>query len=292
MENRSVSTEVHRYDVGDIKVTVVSDGFRVSSTDGYILNVGKDVLLDTLAQAGLPTDHMRNVYAPILIETGGKRVLVDTGNGDAVFAQTKGERGRLAHNLAAAGVDRDAIDVVVISHFHGDHVNGLLTADGRAAFPNAEVMVPEREWNFWMDDGEMGRASKGRMTELFHNNRRVFDALGRNVTPYAWDREVAPGVTTVGTPGHSIGHTSFVVSSGSARVFVQGDINNQSVVFSKHPEWHGGFDQDPVQASATRRRVYDMLVSEKMPVQAYHHPFPGLGHVERDGTGFRVVPIA
>jgi len=69
-------------------------------------------------------------------------------------------------------------------------------------------------------------------------------------------------------------------------------VHNQSVVFSKHPEWHAGFDQDPVQASATRRRVYDMLVAEKMPVQAYHHPFPGLGHVERDGTGFRIVPIA
>lgn len=287
-----MSSEVHRYKVGDVGVTVLSDGFRVSSPDGYILNVGKDVLSATLARAGLPTDHMRNVYAPVLIETGGKRVLIDTGNGEAVFAQTKGERGRLPRNLAAAGVDRKAIDVVVISHFHGDHVNGLLTADNTASYPNAEVMVPEREWSFWMDDGEMSRASKGRMTELFHNNRRVFDALGRKVTRYAWDREVAPGVTAVGTPGHSIGHTSFVVSSGSAHVFVQGDINNQSVVFSKHPEWHGGFDQDPVQASATRRRVYDMLVAEKMPVQAYHHPFPGLSRVERDGTGFRVVPIA
>jgi glyoxylase-like metal-dependent hydrolase (beta-lactamase superfamily II) len=273
-------------------VTVLSDGFRISSTEGYILGVGKDALLATLAEAGLPADHMRNVYAPVLIETGGRRVLIDTGNGEAVFAQTKGERGRLSLNLTAAGVDRNAIDVVVISHFHGDHVNGLLTVDNTAAYPNAEIMVPEREWDFWMDDGEMGRASKGRMTELFHNNRRIFDALGRKVTRYAWDREVAPGVTAVGTPGHSIGHTSFVVSSGSARVFVQGDINNQSVVFSKYPEWHGGFDQDPVQASATRRRVYDMLVAEKMPVQAYHHPFPGLSHVERDGTGFRVVPIA
>lgn len=287
-----MSSEVHHYNVGDIKVTVLSDGFRVSSTDGYILNVGQDVLLAELAQAGLPTDHMRNVYAPVLIETGGERVLIDTGNGEAVFVQTKGDRGRLALNLAAVGVDRSAIDVVVISHFHGDHVNGLLTADNTAAFPNAEIMVPEQEWNFWMDEGEMSRASKGRMTELFHNNRRVFDALGRKVTRYAWDREVAPGVTAVGTPGHSIGHTSFVVSSGSAHVFVQGDINNQSVVFSKYPEWQGGFDQDPAQASATRRRVYDMLVTEKMPVQAYHHPFPGLGQVERDGTGFRVVPIA
>jgi len=286
-----MSSEVHRYNVGDIAVTVLSDGFRISPTDGYLINPGKDALLAELAAAGLPTDHMRNVYAPVLIETGGKRVLIDTGNGDVVFAQTKGERGWLSRNLAASGFDRNAIDIVVISHFHGDHVNGLLRADNMAAFPNAEIMVPEQEWNFWMDDGEMSRASKGRMTELFHNNRRIFDTLGRRVTRYAWDRDVAPGVTAVGTPGHSIGHTSFVVSSGSAHVFVQGDINNQSVVFSKHPEWHGGFDYDPAQAAATRRRVYDMLVAEKMPVQAYHHPFPGLSQVERDGTGFRVVPI-
>jgi glyoxylase-like metal-dependent hydrolase (beta-lactamase superfamily II) len=292
LENESVASEVHRYKVGDIGVTVLADGFRKGSPDGYILNATNDELLATLSEAGLPTDHMKNVYAPIVIETGGKRLLFDTGNGEAIFAQSKGERGRLQHNLAAAGLDRNAIDVVVISHFHADHVNGLLTADSTAAFPNAEIMVPEQEWIFWMDDGEMSRASKGRMTELFHNNRRVFDALGRKVTRYAWDRDVAPGVTAVGTPGHSIGHTSFVVSSGSAHVFVQGDVNNQAVVFSKHPEWHGGFDQDPAQASATRRRVYDMLATEKMPVQAYHHPFPGLGRVERDGAGFRVVPIA
>jgi glyoxylase-like metal-dependent hydrolase (beta-lactamase superfamily II) len=287
-----VPSESHRYKVGDIAVTVLLDGYRMGSPDGYIINASKDELLATLAAAGYPTDHMKSVYTPVLIETGGKRVLIDTGNGEAVYTQTKGERGRLAPNLAAAGVDRNAIDIVVISHCHPDHVNGLLMADNTAAFPNAEIMVPEREWIFWMDDGEMSRAPKGRMTEHFHNNRRVFDALGRKVTRYAWDREVAPGVTAVGTPGHSIGHTSFVVSSGSARVFVQGDVNNQAVVFAKHPEWHAGFDQDPVQACATRRRVYDMLAAEKMPVQAYHHPFPGLSQVERNGTGFRVVPIA
>jgi glyoxylase-like metal-dependent hydrolase (beta-lactamase superfamily II) len=286
-------SEVHRYKVGDIGVTVLSDGFRKGSPDGYLVNASKDELLATLAEAGLPTDHMKNVYAPIVIETGGKRLLIDTGNGEAIFAQSKGERGRLQHNLAAAGLDRNAIDVVVISHFHGDHVNGLLAADNKtAAFPNAEIMVPEQEWAFWMDDGEMSRASKGRMTELFHNNRRVFDALGRKVTRYGWDREVAPGVTAVGTPGHSIGHTSFVLSSGADRVFVQSDVNNHAVVFSKHPEWGGAFDQDPAAAATTRRRVYDMLVAEKMPVQAYHHPFPGLGRVERDGAGYRVVPVA
>ena len=152
---------------------------------------------------------MKNTYSPIVLTTGGKRVLFDTGNGEAAAAQSNNERGTLNANLAAAGIDRSSIDTVVISHFHADHVNGLLMADNSKAFPNAEILVPENEWNFWMDDGERSRAPKGRMTELFTNNRRVFDALSREVTPYAWDKEIVPGVTAVGTPGHSIGHTSY-----------------------------------------------------------------------------------
>jgi glyoxylase-like metal-dependent hydrolase (beta-lactamase superfamily II) len=287
-----VDSEVHRYKLGDIAVTVLSDGSRTIAPDNYIANAPKEELIATLASAGLPTDHMRNTYAPIVLETSGKRVLIDTGNGEAMFAQSKGERGRLQQNLAAAGIDRNAIDVVVISHFHADHVNGLLAADNKPAFPNAEIKVPAGEWAFWMDDGEMSRAPNGRMTELFHNNRRIFDALGRKVTRYAWDEEVAPGITAVGTPGHSIAHTSFVVASGAAQVFVQGDVANHAVVFTRHPDWHGWFDQDPVQAAATRRRVYDMLVAEKMPVQAYHHPFPALSRVEKDGNGYRVIPAS
>ena len=144
--------------------------------------------------------------------------------------------------------------------------------------------MPEVEWKFWMDDGEMSRASTGRMTELFANNRRVFDALGRKVTLYDWDKEVVPGVTAVGTPGHSIGHTSFVVSSGGKSVFVQSDVCNNAFVFAPPPDWHGFFDQDPAQAAATRRRVYDMLVAEKLPVQAFHFPFPALRRSRRQAT--------
>jgi glyoxylase-like metal-dependent hydrolase (beta-lactamase superfamily II) len=287
-----VASEVHRYKLDDIAVTVLSDGFRTVSPDGYLANASKDDLVATLAAAGLPTDHMKNTYAPIVLATGGRQVLIDTGNGEAMFAQSKGERGRLQRNLAAAGIDRNAIDLVLISHFHADHVNGLLTADNTAAFPNAEIKVPEVEWQFWMDEGEMSRAPKGRMTELFHNNRRVFDALGRKVTRYAWEEEVAPGITALGTPGHSIGHTSFVVASGASRVLVQSDVCNHAVVFARHPDWHGWFDQDPVQAAATRRRVYDMLAADRILVQAYHHPFPGLGRVEKDGSGYRVTPAS
>jgi glyoxylase-like metal-dependent hydrolase (beta-lactamase superfamily II) len=234
---------------------------------------------------------MKNTYSPIVLATAGKRVLFDTGNGEAAVNASNGERGTLNGNLAAAGIDRNSIDVVVISHFHADHVNGLLTPDGSRAFPNAEIKVPENEWKFWMDDGEMSRASKGRMSELFANNRRVFGALGRKVTVYKWDQEVVPGVTAVGTPGHSIGHTSFVVTSAGKTVFVQSDVCNNYAVFAPHPDWHGFFDQDPPKAAATRRRVYDMLAADRLPVQAFHFPYPALSRIERAGNGYRVVPM-
>jgi glyoxylase-like metal-dependent hydrolase (beta-lactamase superfamily II) len=288
-----MAAEVHRYKVGDIEVTVLSDGFRMVPVNGnYLSNASADDLAKALAAAGQPTDKMKNTYSPIVLTTAGKRVLIDTGNGSAAAAESNNERGTLNAHLAAAGIDRNAIDIVVISHFHADHVNGLLMPDNSKAFPNAEIKVPENEWKFWMDDGEMSRASKGRMTELFANNRRVFGALDRKVTPYAWDKEVVPGVTAVGTPGHSIGHTSFIVSSGGKTVYTQSDVCNNVAVFAPHPDWHGFFDQDPPQAAATRRRVYDMLLAEKLPVQGYHFPFPALARIEKQGDGYRVVPTA
>jgi glyoxylase-like metal-dependent hydrolase (beta-lactamase superfamily II) len=281
-------SEVHRYKIGDIEVTVLSDGFRqVPVNDKYLVNASAEDLAKALSAAGQPTDKMKNTYSPIVLTTGGKKVLFDTGNGEAASIESKGERGTLNAHLKAAGIERTAIDVVVISHFHADHVNGLLMPDNSPAFPNAEIKVPEVEWKFWMDDGEMSRASKGRMTELFQNNRRVFDTLKRKVTPYAWDREVVPGVMAVGTPGHSIGHTSYVVTSGGKTVYVQSDVCNNYAVFAPYPDWHGFFDQDPPKAAATRKRVYDMLVAEKLPVQAYHFPFPALARIEKAGGGYK-----
>ena len=283
-----MAADAHRYKMGDIEVTVLSDGFRMVPVDGnYLSNATADDLQKALAAAGQPTDKMKNTYSPIVLTTSGKRVLFDTGNGSAAAAQSNNERGTLNANLAAAGTDRSAIDVVVISHFHADHVNGLLMPDNSKAFPNAEIMVPENEWKFWMDDGEMSRAPKGRMTELFANNRRVFDALKRQVTRYAWDKEIVPGVAAKGTPGHSIGHTSFVVTSAGKSMFVQSDVCNNVSVFAPHPDWHGFFDQDPPQAAATRRKVYDMLAAEKLPVQAYHFPFPALARIEKNGSGYK-----
>jgi glyoxylase-like metal-dependent hydrolase (beta-lactamase superfamily II) len=282
----------YRYKVGDIQVTVVSDGKNVFKLeDSFITNAKKDEVNAALEKAFLPRDVFTIHFAPLVINSGGKLIVLDTGNGPAAKVNSKGANGLFIDNMAAAGFDPKAVDMVVISHFHGDHVNGLLTADGTPAFPNAEVLVPAVEWKFWMDDGEMSRASAGRMQNLFKNNRSIFEAsLQKKVTPYEWGKEVAPGLVAVETPGHTPGHTSYVLSSGSGKVFIQSDVTNNPNPFASNPGWHGFFDQDADMAEKTRRRVYDMVAAEKLQLQGFHYPFPGLVNIEKDGNGYRVIP--
>jgi glyoxylase-like metal-dependent hydrolase (beta-lactamase superfamily II) len=234
---------------------------------------------------------MTTPYNPVVVNTGSKLVVIDTGTGEATFERSKGATGQFQRNLAAAGIDRNAVDVVLISHFHGDHINGLLTPDNKLTYPNAEILVPAAEWKFFMDDGEMSRAPAGRMQDVFKNLRRVFDALGRKVTPYEPNKELVPGITSVATPGHTPGHNSHVIASGSSKVYVQADVSHVPFLFVRHPDWHAFYDQDGKMAEETRRKVYDMLVAEKMLVQGFHYPFPSLAHVEKSGSGYREIPV-
>ncbi len=286
---------IYRYKVGSHQITVVTDGVnRQPLPDTLVTNVKKADVQAMLAAAYLDPNTFFNPYTPVVVNTGSKLIVIDTGVGETAYISSKGAYGQLQTNLAAAGIDAKAVDTVIISHYHPDHVNGLLLANNSLAFPNAEILVPAEEHKFWMDDGQMSRASKGRMEDLFKNNRRVFSGeVLKHLRTYEWDKEVAPGITALATPGHSWAHTSFVVASGNAKVFVQSDVTHVPFLFARNPGWHAAVDQDGAQAEATRRRVYDMLVAEKMMVQGFHYPFPGLAHVEKDkdGDGYRVIPV-
>ncbi len=282
----------YRYKVGTYEITVVTDGATTSPlADNFVVNMKKDDVNGALAAAYMDKDKITIPYSPIVVNTGAKLIVMDTGTGEANLERSRGAGGQFHGNLKAAGIDRNAIDVVVISHFHGDHINGLLTPDNKPAFANAEVMVPSAEWKFWMDDGEMSRASAGRMADQFKNARRVFDALARKVTQYEAGKQVAPGITAVVTPDHTPGHTSYVVASGSGKLYVQADVTNVPQLFVRNPGWHAFFDQDAKMAEETRRKVYDMLVAEKMMVQGFHYPFPAVAYIEKTSAGYREVPV-
>ncbi len=283
----------YRYMVGSFQITVVTDGVnRFPLPDDFVTNMKKQDVQAGLAAVHMDTEVFFNPYNPIVVNTGAKLAVIDTGTGEASYGQSKRAFGQFLTNLAAAGIDANLVDTVIISHYHGDHVNGLLRADNSLAFPNAEILVPAEEHKFWMDDGEMSRAPKGRMEGLFKNNRRVFsgDVLKRLRT-YEWEKEVIPGITAIATPGHSWGHTSHVVASGASKVFVQGDVTHVPFLFARNPGWHAFYDQDGPKAEATRRKIYDMLVTENMLVQGFHYPFPSLAHVEKSGSGYREIPM-
>ena len=258
--------------------------------DNFVVNVPKDAVNEALAAARMEKDMMTITYTPIVVNTGTKLVVIDTGTGEGNFEKSKGVDGQFHGNLKASGINRDSVDIVIISHFHRDQIDGLLTADNKPAFANAEIMVPTAEWKYFMDDAEMGKQTTERMKTVFANARRVFDALNRKVTPYEPGKEVAPGITSVATYGHTPGHNSHIVSSGSAAVYVQADVTNNPALFVRNPGWHAFFDQDAAMAEATRRKVYDMLATEKMMVQGFHYPFPSVAYIEKTASGYRETP--
>jgi glyoxylase-like metal-dependent hydrolase (beta-lactamase superfamily II) len=277
----------YRYKIGDLEVTAINDGIAMRPLEGFVRNAPLEEVQKTLKDAFLPTDKLAISFTTLVVKSGGRTILIDTGNGD-MGAPTSGSWMR---NFRAAGFDPANVDLVIISHFHGDHINGLRLKDGTTVFPKAEIMVPATEWAYWMDDAKMAQAPEG-LKGNFANVRRVFGQIAKDVTQYAADKEIAPGITSVATPGHTPGHTSYVIASGADKMFAMSDVTNHPVLFARHPDWAAVFDMDGDLAAKTRKRVLDMAASERLRVAFYHAPFPANGHIARDGDGYELVPAS
>jgi glyoxylase-like metal-dependent hydrolase (beta-lactamase superfamily II) len=277
----------HRFDVGALKVTVVTDGsnVRADATQGLVANATPDQVRAAMAAAGIAGTAMRNPFNVTFVETSRGLVAIDVGTGG--FPNT--DTGTLHANMRAAGLDPARVVLIVHTHFHGDHIGGLTTNDGTAVFPQAAIAVPEREWTYWTDAGEESRATEARRPG-FANVRRRFAPYAARVTRFAPDAEVAPGIRAVASNGHSPGHTSFLVADGSAQALIIGDAITTPAFFLVNPDWYPSFDMDPPMAVATRRRLLDRAATERMPVVGYHFDMPATGRIERAGTGYRLVP--
>ena len=276
----------YRYKVGDIEVTALHDGSAPRPLEGFIRNVDLADVRKAAEEMYLPSDAFQNTFTPIVVRSGGKTILIDTGLGD-MGPPTTGLV--LRTNLRAAGFDPARIDTVIISHFHGDHINGLRLKDGTAVYPNAEVMVPAQEWAFWMDDAKMAQAPEA-MKGGFGNVRRVFQPMAKDVKQFEWGKEIAPGVTALDASGHTPGHTAFMIQSGGKKLTHVVDLTSHPAFFVRNPDWAAIFDQDPEKARATRRRFLDMAASERTQLAFYHAPFPATGYVRKQGNGFEYVP--
>jgi len=284
----------YRYKVGSLECTSINDGARsFPMPDTFVKNVPKEEALAAAEAAYMPKGMVTVPFNPQLINTGSKLILIDCGNGIANFEPSKGAVGRTLQNLAAAGVDPKSIDVVLMSHLHPDHTNGIRALDGSMAFPNAEIMVPARDWEFWMSEDNAAKAESNQMMKnYFANARKIYAGIESKVTRYDWGKEVVSGITSIAAPGHTPGHTAFAVASGDSKVLIQSDVTNIPEFFLRNPDWHVAYDVDPETAQATRHKFYDMAAAEKATVVGFHFTFPSIGHVEKDGPKYRLIPSA
>lgn len=276
----------YRYKIGDMILTAINDGFARRPLEGFVRNAELAEVKTAMAQAFLPADALNITFTTLAIQSGGKLILIDTGNGDS-GAPTSGT---WLANFRAAGFDPKDVSTVVFSHFHGDHINGFRLKDGSTVFPNAEVMAPVAEWAFWMDDARMNAAPEA-MKGAFGGVRRVFGPVAKDVKQFEAGKEILPGITAIAAPGHTPGHTTFALSSGTARMMVMSDTTNHPALFVRNPDWSAVFDMDGPQAAATRRKLLDMVSADKMQVAFYHAPFPATGYIAKSGNGFELVPV-
>jgi glyoxylase-like metal-dependent hydrolase (beta-lactamase superfamily II) len=273
---------VHHRKIGEIVVTALNDGMLDASFDWLThIDPAAPAALHTASFRGIPPVITVNAF---LLHLGDRLALVDSGCGGAMGPSL----GRLAENLAAMGVAPAAIDTVLLTHLHPDHVGGLVDAEGNARLPNAELIMHAAEPAFWGDDEVLAQASDEHRGYI-QLARAVLEAYRGRVRTVT-SGEVLQGVTVIPEPGHTPGHSGWLIASGGDLVLIWGDIVHMPGVQFAHPGAGMGFDTDGAQAIATRRRIFDMAATDRLLVAGMHLDFPTFGHVARAGEGYAFIP--
>jgi glyoxylase-like metal-dependent hydrolase (beta-lactamase superfamily II) len=276
---------VYHRRIGDIIVTAISDGFLDGSIE-VLRNISQDAARQILTASFRPA--RRTAVNAFLIYSAGRLALVDTGSGNYLLPTA----GKVMANIKAAGVDPAGIDTVLLTHMHPDHSAGLTDmTTGKRYYPNAELAMHESEPAHWFDDTKMAKGTE-------REKKAFFQAGREQVTPYK-DRwrlfrggEVFPGVTAIPRPGHTPGHTNFMINSGKEQLLIWGDTVHVPEIQTARPEVCMDFDTDKDLAADSRPKVFDMVATDRLLVTGMHLHFPGFSHLVRDGSGYRLIPAA
>jgi glyoxylase-like metal-dependent hydrolase (beta-lactamase superfamily II) len=272
----------YKLTVGKAEITVIQDGIGQFDPTIFGVNAPEGAVAEVLKTNGLPTGPTRTTINIMLVKTGDKMVLVDTG----VVGVPGFDGGSLFTTLELLGIKNDMITDVLISHFHPDHIAGV--SDGKAAlFPKATYHIAETEMN-WLMNAPSGtplddfiKLANGLLTPISAANA---------LQTYKDGAEVVPGITVMAAPGHTVGHHAVMISSEGATLTNLIDTANHATISLSHPEWYFGFDLDPAQASQTRKRILGEVAKSGAQVFGYHWAFPGIGYIDTEGEGFRFIP--
>jgi glyoxylase-like metal-dependent hydrolase (beta-lactamase superfamily II) len=277
-----------KYKVGVIEVFSLYDGvWEKPQDENFIKGVSVEQTKEELKAGGLTDAFVTIPFTVLAVKTGGRLVLIDSGTGGGQAGGAKA--GLLAQSMAAAGLDAKDVKTIVVSHFHGDHISGLMAKDTNAQmFPEAEIIVPAVELKWWTQPVESIPQPRRGLAQ------RVQATLPgwKNVKQIDGEVEVAPGIRAIPAHGHTQGHMAHVISSGGAQLIATADVTNIQSLFVKHPDWQAVFDHVPDQAVETRRRLFDRAVAEKAMVAGYHWGLPNVGTLAKDGNGYALTPAA
>lgn len=267
----------HRFNIGTMDAIAVNDTDVTYKASQYFTNAPANVVSDVLAARSIDPEAIPSPFTCLYVASGRNRVLIDTGAG----ALLEGG-GRLLQEIRSEGIRPEDIDTVILTHAHPDHIGGITNADGTLAFPNAEFVMDQMEWAFWTDESRLASVEPFFAMVARQQLAPIRDRI-RLVTG---ETEIVPGIRTLTAAGHTPGHAVVVIESGGDRLLYLSD----TVLHPLHleyPSWQTSYDMDVVISDVTKRRISDMAAVDKMGVLAFHfHPFPGLGTIERKGSGW------
>ncbi|MBA85171.1 MBL fold metallo-hydrolase [Thalassobius sp. S69A] len=274
-----------RFSLGQARLTILSDGYFSLPTSGVGVNADPAQVQTFLEQHFLPPQMGYSHTNHLLIESGDAVVLVDVGSGHRFFDSV----GRLMANMEAAGIDPATITHVVITHAHPDHIWGIRDDFDEPLFPDAQYFLGQAEHAYWMQDDLVNQVAPTEQQFVLGAVNSI-TAEGLEWTLVKDGDQIAPGVRVIDTPGHTAGHLSVVLESEGKQLIALGDCMSHAYLSFQRPEWYNSVDHDGDLTVQTRKRLLDMCAADRIAVVGYHFPFPGVGHVARDGDAYRFVP--